>query len=135
MKCDKDSQAVLAWFPPRLPSLQPNPTWREQTKQRLLAAYEGCYNRLKALRHWALYVSTDTHAQANGVADAIVARGQAWRPVAVRPERMILALSAIQPALVVVDSRLPDAQRMVEEVQRCSTVTVVTDRELTASVA
>ncbi|HLY67702.1 MAG TPA: hypothetical protein VKU60_19345 [Chloroflexota bacterium] len=126
---------MLTVLPPRLPWLQPNPTWKEQVKQRLLEAYERCYNRLSALRHWAIYVSSDAPAEGSSVADAIVARGPHWRPVAVRPERMLTAVSAIHPALVVVDSRLPDIRQMVEEVHHCSAVTVVTDRELIAQSA
>jgi hypothetical protein len=106
--------------------------WKERAQQRLLAAYERCYGGLTALRQWAMYVSSGTQAEAGGVADAIVARGQQWRPVAVGPERVTTAVNAIQPALIVVDSRLPDPQRVVEEVRLCSAATILSDRELIA---
>jgi hypothetical protein len=113
-----------------LPRVKPDPIWKQRVKRRLLQAYDRCYGPLKALRHWAVYVSAETDVAR--VADAIVARGHSWRPVAVRPERAAEAVRTIEPALVVVDSRLPESERVVEEVRGSSSATVVTDYELVA---
>ena len=117
-----------------LPLLRPNAAWKERTKQRLLAAYDAAYDRVKALRHWAIYVSSSPDAGL--VADAIVARGQQWRPVAVQPERAMTAVAALNPALVIVDSRLPQRGAAIAgDVRRASDVLVVSDEELLSQVA
>ena len=113
-----------------LPQLRPDPAWKERAKRRLLIAYEHWYQPLRRFRHWAVYVSAESDPTA--VADAIVARGQDWRPLAVRPERVTAAVAAIQPALVVVDSRLPECERVVDEVKHCTAAAVVTRDELVA---
>jgi hypothetical protein len=111
-----------------LPRLLPDPRWQEQAKRRLLDTYDLWYSGMKALRHWALYVSTKP--EVSPVADAIVARGSTWRPVTVAPERISDAVRAIHPVLVVIDEQLPESGRLLEEMKRTAAVTVVTDREL-----
>lgn len=111
-----------------LPRLTPDPRWKEQTKQRLLLAYDARYGRMSVLRHWALYVSSRNDP--TEVANAIVARGRSWRPVAVTPERVSEAMQAIRPTLVVVDGRLPDSRHLLEQVKVSAGVTAITEDEL-----
>lgn len=111
-----------------LPRLQPDPGWKRRTKRRLLRAYDGWFARVSALRHWAIYVSS--RSDATDVANAIVARGQSWRPMTVAPDRLTEAVLAIHPALVVIDGELPESDRLMERVRELGSIITVTDFEL-----
>ncbi|HLG72858.1 MAG TPA: hypothetical protein VK009_20765 [Chloroflexota bacterium] len=107
----------------------PDTSWQQAAKRRLLQAYDQQHRQAPGPRQWAVYVSAE--ADASAVANAIVARGDSWRPVAVAPERMAAAVCAIRPALVVVDERLPHSTQLVEDLRHSAGLAVITDAELT----
>jgi hypothetical protein len=93
--------------------------------------WSGASSRaLAVIRHWALLIT----AQGNPsrFAEAIRARGLNWRAVIVQPARATAAVKAIQPALIVLDSTLPNYDALSQAVQRQAPGMVISDSELTS---
>jgi hypothetical protein len=101
-----------------LPHFPPDPAWKRRARERLLRAYDDLHSRLSAVRRWAVYVTYDEDPLE--FAKSVRARGDEWRPVAVKPERLEPAVRSLQPNLVLIDPRLPRARSLVGLVRAAS---------------
>jgi hypothetical protein len=112
-----------------LPAFTPDPAWRQRAKLRLMQKFDRGAE-MQAQRQWAVYVSSDPNP--TPVADWIRSRGVDWRPVAVSPQRMVPALEAIHPVLVVIDPKLRNRNSLLAAAQASSQARVMIDGFLAA---
>jgi hypothetical protein len=111
----KEIAQALRALPPR----EPDPIWKEHTKDRLLRHMGSASAKRPAENHWAVFATYERDPV--NFAQWVRAKGRHWRPVAVAPERLQSALSSIQPNIVVIDRGVP-RRHQLEGLVRASSI-------------
>jgi hypothetical protein len=104
-----------------LPLFEPNPLWRERTKQRLMRLAADERLNWFSVTRWAVY-ATQTEETMPAFAANVRAAGSDWRPVVVEPRRLGSTVRTLQPSAVVIDASVPHVPSLVADVRSSSTV-------------
>ena len=117
-----------------LPRFEPDPVWKDRTRDKLLELMDGWRDKMGIVNRWAIFATYEPDPI--DFALWVRAKGRDWRPVAVDPSRLGSAVANLRPNLVVIDSGVPRRDALATMVHSSSTaVTAIASQTELARIA